>query len=132
MLPTKPLYKFILNIAVALIWLINGLFCKLLNFVPRHQEIVGCILGDEHSFILIKIIGALEVLMAIWIVSGFWPHLCAILQIILILVMNFIEVTQAPDLLLFGPANIFPAILLVSVIYFNDRYTSGKKEDFYR
>ena len=65
----KPLIYFILNYAIALIWLLNGLFCKLLNFVPRHQQIVGRILGDEYSFVLIKLFGVSEVLMCIWIMS---------------------------------------------------------------
>lgn len=110
----------ILTYALALVWLLNGLFCKLLNFVPRHQQIVGRILGDEHSFILIKIIGALEVLMVIWILSGIKSRLCSIMQILIIGTMNIIEITLAPDLLLYGRANIFPALLLMTAIFVNE------------
>ncbi|WP_420459075.1 hypothetical protein [Neolewinella sp.] len=35
--------------ALALIWLTNGLYCKVLNLVPRHQEIVAAILGPAHA-----------------------------------------------------------------------------------
>ena len=110
----------ILTYAIALVWLLNGLFCKLLNFVPRHQQIVGRILGDEHSFIFIKIIGALEVLMVVWILSGIKSRLCAIMQILIIGTMNIIEITLAPDLLLYGRANIFPALLLMTAIFVNE------------
>ncbi|MBA2611059.1 MAG: DoxX-like family protein [Bacteroidetes bacterium] len=112
--------KNILNYLIALVWLLNGLFCKLLNFVPRHQQIVGRILGDEHSFILIKLIGALEVLMVVWIISGIRSRWCAIIQILIIGTMNCIEITLAPDLLLYGRANIFPALLLMSIIFVNE------------
>jgi len=40
----------LLKYFIALIWLINGLFCKLLNFVPRHEEIVKRILGVFFFF----------------------------------------------------------------------------------
>jgi hypothetical protein len=36
-------YK-LLNYLIAAVWLVNGLFCKVLGLVPRHQEIVATIL----------------------------------------------------------------------------------------
>lgn len=122
----KTVVNKLLTYAIALVWLLNGLFCKLLNFVPRHQQIVGRILGDDHSFILIKIIGALEVLMVVWILSGIKPRLCALMQILIIGTMNVIEITLAPDLLLYGRANIFPALLLMSVIFVNEFFLRSK------
>jgi hypothetical protein len=41
----------ILNWCIAIVWLINGLFCKVLHFVPRHELIVGRIPGDGHAVI---------------------------------------------------------------------------------
>ncbi len=35
----------ILNYLIAAVWIANGLFCKVLNLVPRHQEIVARIIG---------------------------------------------------------------------------------------
>ena len=128
----KSKLYYVLNYAIALVWLINGLFCKLLNFVPRHQQIVGRILGEEHSFALIKTIGALEVLMAVWIISNKKPHTCAIIQILLIIIMNSIELMMAPDLLLFGFGNFILALLLVFIIYLNDRYLGGAKSTYSR
>jgi uncharacterized membrane protein YphA (DoxX/SURF4 family) len=122
----KPLIYFILNYAIALIWLLNGLFCKLLNFVPRHQQIVGRILGDEYSFVLIKLIGVSEVLMCIWIMSRMQPRLCAVSQIIIILTMNTIELLMTPDLLLYGRYNFYLALLLTTVIFVNEFVIGGK------
>jgi hypothetical protein len=53
----KPLVNIILTIAISLVWLINGLFCKVLNMVPRHQEIVARIIGVDYSFLATKAIG---------------------------------------------------------------------------
>jgi hypothetical protein len=55
--------KSILTISISLVWLINGLYCKVLNFVPRHEMIVSRILGEEYSFIFTKTIGFSEILM---------------------------------------------------------------------
>ncbi|MDH5380176.1 MAG: DoxX-like family protein, partial [Cyclobacteriaceae bacterium] len=46
------------------IWIGNGLFCKVLNLVPRHEQIVAQILGDNHSRLFTLIIGLLEIGMA--------------------------------------------------------------------
>lgn len=107
------------NIFISLVWLINGLFCKLLNIVPRHQEIVASILGKDHDLLFTKIIGILEVLMFTWIISGIRSKTCAITQIIVILLMNCIEFYIVPDLLLFGKLNLLVALVFTSFIYLN-------------
>lgn len=120
--------KNILNTAIALVWLINGLFCKLLNFVPRHQIIVARILGENYSFIETRVIGVLEILMFIWIISKIKPRLCVFVQVIIIATMNIIEFILVPDLLLFGRVNIILAAILILIILFNEFwiYDNGK------
>jgi len=54
----------ILNYFIATVWLVNGLYGKVLNLVPRHQEIVGSILGNESEMLVTKIIGFAEIAMA--------------------------------------------------------------------
>jgi len=110
----------IINYLIAVVWIANGLFCKLLNLVPRHQMIVTRILGNEHATFFTKTIGALEVLMAIWILSNIKPRLCAITQIVIVLTMNILEFFLAQDLLLFGKINLLVAIIFVAVIYYNE------------
>ncbi len=104
---------------VALVWLINGLFCKVLNLVPRHQEIVGRILGDENAYIFTKTIGVFEIIMALWIVSKYHSRINAIAQICIIAIMNVLEFILVPDLLLWGKMNAFFALLFISMIYCN-------------
>tara|TARA_B110000967_G_scaffold208879_1_gene262619 strand:- start:1735 stop:2109 length:375 start_codon:yes stop_codon:yes gene_type:complete len=42
-------YPKTLTYIIAAIWGINGLVCKILNVVPRHEEIVERILGIGHA-----------------------------------------------------------------------------------
>ncbi len=105
---------------IAAVWMINGLFCKVLNFVPRHEKIVARILGDQHAGVLTKAIGIAEICMAIWILSGIKSRLNAIIQILIVAIMNAIEFTLAPDLLLWGKANSVFAFMFIISIYWNE------------
>ena len=103
----------ILNYFLATVWFVNGLLCKVLNLVPRHQEIVGRILGSEYVSILTKLIGLSEIVMAIWIVSRIKSKLNATTQIIIIATMNTLEFLLVPDLLLWGKLNALFAFLFI-------------------
>ena len=116
-----PAYiKTILTIGISLVWLINGLFCKVLDFVPRHELIVSRILGTDHASIFTKLIGIAEILMVGWILSGIKSRHCAIFQIAVIATMNVLEFILVPDLLLFGRFNIVFAFIFISIIYINE------------
>ena len=108
-----------INYFIAAVWLVNGLYCKVLNFVPRHEQIVARVTGIHQPRLLTVLIGLAEVLMAIWIVSGIKRRLNAIVQITVIAVMNILEFFIAPDLLLWGRANIVFAFIFMLLIYFN-------------
>lgn len=105
--------------AVALVWLINGLYCKVLGFTPRHELIVSEILGSHQAHILTFIIGVLEILMAIWIGSGILGRFSAFMQIAIVLTMNLLEFFLVPELLLWGRLNLLFAILFSMLIYWN-------------
>lgn len=113
------IYKF-LTVLIAAVWLANGLFCKIFNLVPRHEKIIARILGEPNSEILTKIIGIAEIFMAIWIVSGIKSRLNAIMQIVIIAIMNCIEFIFASDLLLWGKINAVFAFLFIVLIYVNE------------
>ncbi|GAO42510.1 DoxX-like family protein [Flavihumibacter petaseus] len=107
-----------LKYPIAAVWLINGLYCKVLNQVPRHQEIVGRILGTEHAALFTKLIGFAEIGMAVWIISGLRPRLNTIVQVVVIASMNLLEFILVPDLLLWGKFNAFFAFLFILLIGF--------------
>lgn len=112
------MYKTI-NIVIASIWFINGLFCKVLNLVPRHEQIVANILSEDYSRPLIITIGCLEIAMAFWILSNKYSKLNAVVQIVIIAGMNILEFVITPELLLWGKLNAFFAFILIIAIYYN-------------
>jgi DoxX-like protein len=124
----KIIIKLILTIFICLVWFVNGLFCKILNLVPRHQEIVGRILGEEYSWLFTKAIGIAEVLMVVWIVSKIRSRFCAIFQMVIVGTMNFIEFILVPDLLLFGRMNIVFASIFIVIIYVNEFVLPGHND----
>ena len=117
-----PLHHKTLTYLIALVWLINGLFCKVLNLVPRHQLIVEKILNldDTSAFYITKIIGVLEILMAVWIVSRIKSKFNALVQIVIIIAMNLLEHFMAPDLLLWGKFNLLFAVIFCCIIFYNE------------
>ena len=121
----KAIHK-LLTWCIATIWLLNGLFCKVFNFVPRHQQIVAGILGDKYSRTLTILIGLSETAMAIWILSKIKTRLNAIVQIIIIGIMNTLEFFLVPDLLLWGKFNSLFALVLIVIIYYNEFYLNKK------
>ena len=116
----------VLTFCIAIIWIINGLVCKLLNIVPRHEQIVARILGIEYSRLLTIAIGCSEIFMAIWILSNIKTRLCAVAQIAIVATMNMIEFILVPDLLLWGRLNALFAFLFILIVYFNEFYLNKK------
>ncbi|MEN7548591.1 DoxX-like family protein [Rapidithrix thailandica] len=110
----------LLTFSIALVWFINGFYCKILNLVPRHQQIVAHILGNENADIFTKMIGTSEVFMVVWIISRTYSRINAITQILIVVVMNILELIIAPDLLLWGKFNLLFALLFCILVYFNE------------
>jgi len=108
------------RILTALVWLVNGLFCKVLHLVPRHEQIVSRILGSNHAGSLTIFIGILEVGMAVWVITNIKAQINTVVQIILIGTMNTIELIYAPDLLLWGKFNSLFALIFILLIYLNE------------
>ncbi|MDX2003619.1 MAG: DoxX-like family protein [Chitinophagales bacterium] len=90
--------------------------------VPRHELIVARILGNTWAHELTLLIGFSECLMSVWIISGFYPKINAITQITIIICMNILEFLLAPDLLLWGRANLIFAILFSCWIGWNEMH----------
>ncbi len=112
--PPHPPLTF--RLLFAAVWLVNGVWCKILDGVPRHREIVARILGEEHSLLLTRMIGIGEVVMAAWILSGIrWKWSCAA-QIAAVVTMNIIEFLVVPDMLLFGRFNSLVALAYISLV----------------
>ncbi len=118
----------ITTLIIALVWFANGLFAKVLNFVPRHEQIVSRILGDEYSSLIIKTIGVAEIFMAIWVLSRIYSRLNAVTQIFLVVMMNVLEYLIARDLLLWGGLNALFAFIFICVVYYNEFVLASRGE----
>lgn len=105
-----------LTFLVAAVWFVNGLFCKVLGFVPRHREIVARILGEQHADAITLMIGLAEVAMTVWVLSGIARRTNVIVQIVVIAAMNILEFFLAPDLLLWGRVNAAIAFLFILLL----------------
>jgi hypothetical protein len=107
------------NWLIAAVWLINGVICKILNLVPRHEQIVGQILGHGIARPLTLFIGVMEVGMAYWVISGIRSRMCVIVQIVVVGLMNLLEFFLVPELLLWGKWNAAFALVFMVFVYFN-------------
>jgi len=118
----------ILTILISLVWLVNGLVCKVLNLVPRHQQIVSEILGYEHSRLLTILIGLAEVVMAIWIMSKYKSKNNAAIQIIIVATMNLLEFILVSELLMWGKMNSIFAFVFISIVWYNEFVLNQKHQ----
>lgn len=112
-------FKRSFNLLLAVIWLVNGFFFKILDLVPRHQEIVGEILNVEAPYFLTFSIGLGETFIAFLILLNWRPKVLAWAQVILIMSMNSMEFIFIPEMLLFGEWNLLFAIILSLAILAN-------------
>lgn len=92
----------------------------MLNLVPRHEQIVSRILGNEYAPLLTKLIGVSEIFMAVWVLSQIKTRLNVWLQILIVASMNILEFILVPDLLLWGKANSLFAFLFIVLVFYNE------------
>ncbi|MDP9292645.1 MAG: DoxX-like family protein [Verrucomicrobiota bacterium] len=88
------------EITIGSVWVFHGLYSKILNGIPRHRLIVGRILGNEFASRATKVIGLLEVLLGLWVFTGWERFGCAVVQTLAIIGMNTLEILLAGDLLI--------------------------------
>jgi hypothetical protein len=94
---------------VASVWLLHGLYNKVLHGSPRHLAIVQSVpgLSGATGEQVLMTVGVLEIAIAVWVLAGWTPWLCAAAQTILLLSMNVVELSTARHLLLW-PAGLIP------------------------
>lgn len=78
------------RLSIALVWLYNGLWCKVLARDPSHRDIVASAadpLGLPADPVALAI-GVGEIALAIWVVSGRTRRACAWTQTGVLVAMN--------------------------------------------
>jgi uncharacterized membrane protein YphA (DoxX/SURF4 family) len=89
MVPLLP-PLWLIHVAVAAVWLYEGLWCKLLNGEPRQVQVVEAVPrhGPRLGVPFLKSLGIVEIGLAIWVLSGITPLLCALAQTVLLVALN--------------------------------------------
>jgi len=88
------------QIVIGSVWVFHGIYSKILNGIPRHRLIVAKILGKQRAQIATRIIGALEFLLGMWVLTGWQSVWCASIQTAAIIAMNSLEILLARELLI--------------------------------
>lgn len=80
----------LMQCSVAAVWLYEGLWCKLLGRTPSQVEVVTAVprLGARFGVAFLKSLGVLEVVLAVWVISGVAPALCAVTQTAVLVTLN--------------------------------------------
>ena len=80
----------LLRVPVALVWLYQGLWSKLLTVSPSQVEVVKSALRwtSLPPATVLGAIGAVETLLAVWVLSGYRRRLAATVQTVLLATMN--------------------------------------------
>lgn len=76
--------------SVAAVWLYEGLWCKILGRVRSQVDVVTAVprLGPRFGVPFLKTLGVVEISLAVWVMTGIAPGLCAIAQTSLLFVLN--------------------------------------------
>lgn len=80
----------LVRIAVAGVWLYEGLWCKLLGGEPHQLEVVAAVprYGPRVGALFLKALGVVEVGIGIWALSGVLPLPCVVAQTLLLVTLN--------------------------------------------
>jgi hypothetical protein len=80
----------LLSAAVAIVWLYEGLWCKLMARSMHELDVIASMpfFGSDGFRIALKLLGVLELAIALWVMTGIAPVYCALLQSALLLGLN--------------------------------------------
>jgi uncharacterized membrane protein YphA (DoxX/SURF4 family) len=80
----------LIHIAVAAVWLYEGLWCKVLGRERRQLQIVEAVpyFGPRMGALFLKTLGVGEIGLGLWVLSGIGPGPCALAQTVLLVTLN--------------------------------------------
>lgn len=80
----------LIRFAIALVWLYQGLWCKVLGGVPRHEAVIAAVplIGSASRHIALIVLGLLECGIGLWVLSGRRMRQAASVQTVLLVTMN--------------------------------------------
>jgi hypothetical protein len=80
----------LIRISIALVWLYQGLWCKVLGGAPHHEAVVSAVpfIGPALSRAVVIALGLIECGIAGWVLSGWQLRKAAVAQTALLVGMN--------------------------------------------
>lgn len=80
----------LIRASVAAVWVYEGLWCKILGRVRSQLDVATAMPGFGQYFgaPLLKLLGFVECGLAVWVIAGVAPGVCAVAQTALLLVLN--------------------------------------------
>jgi uncharacterized membrane protein YphA (DoxX/SURF4 family) len=96
-MPPLPL----IEIAVAMVWLYEGLWCKVLGRSRHEFEVVQAspIFPPHLAVLFLRALGVFECALAVWVLSGWQPRLGALVQTVLLVLLNSAGITWSRHLI---------------------------------
>lgn len=90
MLPRRMLDPKLIHASIALVWLYQGLWCKVLGWNSRQNALVANVpfIGPLAARTVLIALGLIECLIAAWVLSGKRMRHAAFAQTALIIAMN--------------------------------------------
>jgi hypothetical protein len=76
--------------SIAAVWLYEGLWCKVLGRMKSQVDVVTAVphFGPRFGATFLWLLGVVEVGLALWVISGIAPGVCAIIQAGLLILLN--------------------------------------------
>lgn len=116
--PQSDTFHTIDQIVIGSVWVFHGLYSKILHGIPRHRLIVAKVLGARHAASATRAIGFLEVLLGIWVYTGWQPAVCAIVQTAALISMNTLEISRARELLISAWGMVLLNLAFLALIWY--------------
>jgi len=90
-MPADPMPPLLLiQIAVAAVWLYEGMWCKVLGRSAHELEVVEAtpLFSKRQAWWFLKLLGVYESLLAVWVMTGWQPVWCALVQTLTLIGLN--------------------------------------------
>ena len=80
----------VIRASVAAVWLYEGLWCKILGRMQSQLQVVKAVphLGPLFGSPFLKMLGVVEVLLAVWVMAGIAPGTCSVVETAFLVVLN--------------------------------------------
>jgi hypothetical protein len=81
--------------------------------------IVGRVLGEKWAAPMTIVLGALEIMLGLWVISGTLPIPCVLIQTFALVGMNTLEIAFAKDLLISAPGMVALNLVFLGLAWFS-------------